>query len=111
MVAHASVYPKNAQNEIHNKKLPAHMAMVEVIKVIEEFVCLKLENPPKEEVQTLGLSKGYFLMWPKELIRLITQTPMQTAPSPATEVPPTGPSLDYHEHLSNTQNNINQNEP
>ena len=43
---------------------------VEVIKVLERFVNLKVDNPQKSDCVTRALCKGCFHTWRKEMITL-----------------------------------------
>ena len=70
VVAHGQVYPKMVQNKINYVDLPAVVAMVNVIEVLEPFDDLKIAHP-RPECVTLGQSKGYCIMWPKTAIKLL----------------------------------------
>ena len=70
MVAHSLVYQKTTPTQFYGVNLPAGIAWVEVIKVLEPFFYLKVHEPPVPNCDRLGLCKGYFLKWQKELITL-----------------------------------------
>ena len=70
VVAHGLVYPKMVQNKINRVELPAPVAMVNVIEVLEPFDDLQIDHP-RPECVTLGQCKGYCIMWPKTAIKLL----------------------------------------
>ena len=53
VVAHGLVYPKMVQNKINRVELPASIAMVNVIEVLEPFEDLQIDHP-RPECVTLG---------------------------------------------------------
>ena len=58
------------QTLLQNLRLPAGMARVEVHKVLERFLDIKVDNLPELECATLALCKGSFISWRKEMITL-----------------------------------------
>ena len=58
VVAHAKVYPRKEGKVMHCKPLPACMLKVEVAKVIEVFVNLKVDTPLSQTVTHLVNAKG-----------------------------------------------------
>ena len=101
VVAHTTVYPRKEEEVVHCKPLTACMLKVEVAKVIEVFVNLKVDNPPETDCDTLGKCKGYFVMWRKELIRLVVSPTRPSLSLPTTNVTPNIHStlLDYVDPL------------
>lgn len=53
VVAHGRVCPKMAQNKTNCVDLPAHMAMVDVVEVLEDFNNLVIDYPPSRNASHL----------------------------------------------------------
>ena len=70
VVAQGRVYPITLQTLLHNLRLLAGMAKVEVHTVLKRFIDLKVDNLPESECATLALCKGSFITWRKEMITL-----------------------------------------
>jgi hypothetical protein len=45
IVAHGNVFPRPPNNKLHNVELPQDRAKVEIVKVIEQFISLKVDYP------------------------------------------------------------------
>jgi hypothetical protein len=67
IVAHSNVFPRPLNNKVHNVELPQDRAKVEIVKVIEQFIGLKVDCPPPPEPDrdTLGSCKGGYISWAK----------------------------------------------
>jgi len=89
-IAHGCVYPKTAQNKMHCVDLPPDMVRVDVTKVLDPFVDLKISDHPELECDTLGQYKGYVIKWPKAAIKL-SGTSTRASPSSTTTCPPSSP--------------------
>ncbi|KAM0922915.1 hypothetical protein ACQ4PT_005858 [Festuca glaucescens] len=83
-VAHGQVYPKT----MHCVDLAPDMARVDVTKVLDPFVDLKISDHPEPECNTLGQYKGHAIKWPKVAIKLCGTS---TGSSPSLTTPCTPP--------------------
>jgi hypothetical protein len=91
-VAHGRVYPKTAPNKMHCVDLPPDMVRVDVSKVLDPFVDLKISDHPEPECNTLGEYKGYVIEWPKAAIKLCGTSTGASPSSTTARTPSPGPS-------------------
>jgi hypothetical protein len=58
IVAHSNVFPRPLNNKVHNVELPQDRAKVEIVKVIEKLIGLKVDCPQARQQHTWFIQRG-----------------------------------------------------